>query len=53
MLDWMTPQLARQVVNAEWQAKQHKVEKDRKPVKHDVVAKKLAPLHLSWAHSTT
>jgi enterochelin esterase-like enzyme len=45
MLDWMTPQLAQQVVNAEWQAKQHhKVDKDHKPVRHDVVAKKPAPL---------
>jgi S-formylglutathione hydrolase FrmB len=44
MLDWMTPQLAHQVANAEWQARQHEVEKDGKPVKHAVVAKKPAPL---------
>jgi len=47
MLDWMTPQLAQQVVNAEWSAKHHKVDKvDKvhKAVKHPVVAKKAAAL---------
>jgi enterochelin esterase-like enzyme len=44
MLDWMTPQLAEEVVNAEWQARHHKVDKARKPVKHPVVTKKPAPL---------
>jgi enterochelin esterase-like enzyme len=44
MLDWMTPQLAEQVVNAEWLAKHHKVDKAHKAVKHPVVTKKPAPL---------
>ncbi len=44
MLDWMTPQLAEQVVNAEWQAKHHKVDKGHKAVKHPVVVKKPAQL---------
>jgi S-formylglutathione hydrolase FrmB len=50
MLDWMTPQLAEQVVNAEWLAKHHKVDKAhkavkaQKAVKHPVVTKKPAPL---------
>jgi enterochelin esterase-like enzyme len=44
MLDWMTPQLAEQVVNAEWDAKHHKVVKVHKAVKHPVAAKKPAPL---------
>jgi enterochelin esterase-like enzyme len=42
MLDWMTPQLAEQVVNAEWRAEHHKVGKDHKAVRHPVVAKKPA-----------
>jgi enterochelin esterase-like enzyme len=44
MLDWMTPQLAREVVNIERQAKDHKLDEGRKPVKHDVVVKKPVPL---------
>ena len=44
MLDWMTPQLAEQVANAEWRAKHHKIDKDHKAVKHPVVAKKPVPL---------
>jgi hypothetical protein len=40
MLDWMTPQLAQQVVNADWLAKHHKVDKEHKAVKrHDVLKK--------------
>jgi enterochelin esterase-like enzyme len=47
MFDWMTPQLSAEVVKAEWYAKHGKVHqagKDRKAVKHPVVAKKPAPL---------
>jgi enterochelin esterase-like enzyme len=44
MLDWMTPQLAEQVVNADWLAKHHKVDKDHKAVKRHVVVKKPASL---------
>jgi enterochelin esterase-like enzyme len=44
MLDWMTPQLAHQVANAEWQAKHGKADNVHKAVKHRVVVKKPASL---------
>src|ERR1700727_1580380 len=44
MLDWMTPQLAQQVVNADWLAKHHKVDKEHKAVKRHVVVKKSASI---------
>jgi enterochelin esterase-like enzyme len=44
MLDWMTPQLAQQVANAEWSAKHHKPVKEHKPIKPPVDAKKPASL---------
>ena len=44
MLDWMTPQLAKQVANAEWRAQQIKLHEAHKPVKHHVVVKKPTPL---------
>jgi hypothetical protein len=44
MLDWMTPQLAHQVANAEWQAKHDKADNVPKAVKHRVVVKKPASL---------
>jgi len=44
MLDWMTPQLAKQVVNAEWHAKHRKADKVHKPVKRPVVVKKSSSL---------
>jgi enterochelin esterase-like enzyme len=47
MLDWMTPQLAQQVENAEWLAKHHKshkLDKAHKPVKPHKVAVKTSPL---------
>jgi enterochelin esterase-like enzyme len=40
MLDWMTPQLAQQVANAEWSAKHRKHDNEHKPVKHPVVGTK-------------
>jgi enterochelin esterase-like enzyme len=40
MLDWMTPQLAQQVANAEWSAKHHKADKGHKAVKRPVVPSK-------------
>ena len=52
MLDWMTPQLAEQVVNAEWLAKHHKVDKDHKAVKRHVVVKKPASAHLTCIDSS-
>ena len=40
MLDWMTPQLAQQVANAEWSAKHRKHDNVHKAAKHPVVATK-------------
>jgi enterochelin esterase-like enzyme len=44
MFDWMTPQLAVSVQNAEWLAAHHKAVKHHKAAKHHKVAKKPASL---------
>jgi S-formylglutathione hydrolase FrmB len=40
MFDWMTPQLAQQVANAEWSAAHRKHDNEHKAVKHPVVGTK-------------